>query len=591
MLRRIRINFLLLTLFILAILFPLSLFGTERPDIKSIKFINNKAYSDAKLRKLIGTRSGSFLKKRQFFQDIFIWDLKNISSYYYRRGYLDAKIDSVQFRWSPDSAEVDIRIFLDEGSPAIIDTVIIQGLERLQPEDIRSAVKIKSNSQLDFDRLSVIEDNISNYCGNKGHISASLSRTIIREENRVTLIYNLNEGPQCILGDVIVEGSDKTRKWFIRDKLKLETGDTLTFKAVDNFRKTLYQQGLFQSIDVETEATPFRHIRDLRVNVKEKEAGEFSFGGGYGSEDKLRLSGRLGYINLFGRATGVGAIGLLSVKSRKFEIRYFEPYFFKSSLFFESNLLWRYKIENEFNREVREGIFRIGKMLDNNLRVSWGYNYRRTLLTDVIPELAEEFEGVNASLLFLEATYDRRDNKIFPKNGLFLSPRIAVAEPYLLGDLGFLKLKGEIRIYRKVAPSIVLATQGKSEIMFKLENTEIPLEELFFLGGSNSIRGYETNSLGPLTSLGNPLGGKFYYFWRSEALFNIWKPLWLKFFCDNGGLYKHFFSARWDETNTGAGIGLQVLFGVWTARVSYAWQFELDEVKPGLFHFNVGSTF
>ena len=99
---------------IILVLLPLTCMSVSRPAVKSINFEGNKIYSAKKLRKLMGTKQCKFYKKRFLFQDILIKDLKAISDFYYRNGYLDAHVIDLELDWSSDSSNVNIVITLDD---------------------------------------------------------------------------------------------------------------------------------------------------------------------------------------------------------------------------------------------------------------------------------------------------------------------------------------------------------------------------------------------------------------------------------------------------------------------------------------------
>ena len=538
----------------------------------------------------MGTRESGFYKKCFLYQDLLTRDLKAVSDFYYQSGYLDARVVDFKIEWSADSSEVDISITLDEGEPVLIDSIEIIGIKKLQYEEIHEKLGLEKGNRIDFKAIAAGEAKVMRYYGNRGHLAATISKTIIREGNKADLIYSIDEGPQYVLGKVQIEGNEKTKNWVIKDEFRVERGGILTLDKIDTYRQRLYRQGLYRSIHLDIQPTPFDRIRDLRVIVEEKEAGELSFGGGYGSEERLRLSGHIGYINLYGRGTRIGLRTRMSSRIRSVETHYHEPHFLGSRFFFESGLSWRFNQEPNFDRETDELYLLLGRLKGHCCRFTWGYKYRQAILMDISPELAESQGHGRSSTFFTEANYDNRDSKIFTRRGIYANGRCGVAEPYALGDVGFLKAVGEIRGFKPIFGTMIFAVQGKSGRIFRLEEEKIPLEEMFFLGGAGSVRGYERNSLGPKTLSGTPTGGKFYYFLRGEIRLNLWKPLWIKTFFDNGGLFRNFSHARLAGSDSSGGLGLQVVWGIWTARIDYAWRID-DDILPGEIYFDVGQVF
>lgn len=583
----------LIVIILVAFMLPAYSLELKRPDIKSVKFSGNKRFKSSRLKKLMGTKSSNKFIKRLYYQDIFIRDLKIINDFYYQHGFLDLEMSDVIFKWNTDSSNIKIKIVINEGEPVYLDSIYIYGADQIPENELRELFLIKKGDILDFGLLSLSEDKIVDYYGNRGYLYANVSRSFKREDSLAKIEIHINEGELYCLGEVNILGNEKTARKHIIDRLKIRYGDVLTLSEINSFRDQLYRQGLYEYINIETTPTDQENVLDLNVSLLEKDPGELSFGGGYDSEERVRLSGQVGYINLNGHGAGIGVKSRLSFKTRSVEAIFDEPYFFGSKYFFETSVKWKFKQEKYFAHESERISLRWGRMLSRHFQLSWGYLFKRTVFLDVNTELAETVgAGVGRySGVFLEGNYDTRDRKVFSRKGILFSPKVGVGETHILGNISFLKPESDLRAFIPFSKGIIYSFQFKTASIFRLEDKSIPLDEVFFMSGENSVRGYQKSSFGPSTPSGVPIGGQFYYLFRTELLFHMYKPFWFKSFIDYGGLYKNIFTSKLRGANAGGGFGIRLVFGIWIGRVEYAWLIESDRILPGTIMFNVGQTF
>ena len=579
-----------ITYILLALLIPAYLYGIQRPQVKTVVFKGNNSYSDRKLNGLMSTRKNGFFKHRYLYRDLLLYDLKNVLDFYYRHGFLDAQVEDLRIEWCDDSSRVNIVIELNEGLPVFVDSVEILGVDSLTAMDLKNIITIEAGDRLDFDKIEVSEKKALGYSGMKGHLAAAVSRNIFRSNQSAVIQIAFNIGPRYYLGEVEVTGNDKTKLCFFLRALRLDKGELITYDKIEAYKQKLFQKGIFESIHISFKPGEADTVWNLQVEVRERDAGELSLGGGYGSETGPRLSGDFHYINLYGRGAGIGLKTLISPIIRNMEIDYYEPYLWRTALYFKSNGSWSYQEEPSFNREVRQGKIGLGLFLGKWWRIQGGYKVKYTYLSDVSPDLVETIGAGRVSLFDVEVNFDSRDSKIIPGRGVYFLSNLTISEPYIFGTIGFFKAEAEYRRFFTLLKPVIMATQFKSGYIVRLEDIPIPLEEKFFLGGSSTIRGYDRNSLGPKTALGTPKGGNFYYLLRSELRIHVWKYLGSKVFYDNGGLYKFMRAAESEDCSNSLGIGLTAAAGLWTARVEYAWRIE-QGLKPGAWYFEVGQAF
>jgi outer membrane protein insertion porin family len=129
-------------------------------------------------------------------------------------------------------------------------------------------------------------------------------------------------------------------------------------------------------------------------------------------------------------------------------------------------------------------------------------------------------------------------------------------------------------------------------------DTDVPLFEKFFCGGTDTVRGYDERIIGPNKGV---TGGNLLFVWNSEFKYPIIGPLRGVLFWDVGGLwndftdFEHTSGINHDlQSGYGLGIRLTIPGTVMSIRLDYGWPYKsnIEGVsKSGKLHFNLGDIF
>ncbi len=116
---------------------------------------------------------------------------------------------------------------------------------------------------------------------------------------------------------------------------------------------------------------------------------------------------------------------------------------------------------------------------------------------------------------------------------------------------------------------------------------DVPYKLRFFAGGDQSIRGYNYNSLSPMSSAEYLTGGQALAVGSFEYNYEVMKDLRLATFVDVGNAYDKNFS---NDTKIGAGVGVRWASPVGQLRVDVATGVK-EEGTPIKLHFFIGTPF
>lgn len=115
----------------------------------------------------------------------------------------------------------------------------------------------------------------------------------------------------------------------------------------------------------------------------------------------------------------------------------------------------------------------------------------------------------------------------------------------------------------------------------------VPYKLRFFAGGDQSVRGYNHDSLAPLSDKGYLMGGQALAVGSVEYNYEVLEGLRLATFADVGGAYDRSFKT---PTKVGAGVGLRWASPVGQVRVDIATGVK-EKDRPIKLHFFIGTPF
>ena len=120
----------------------------------------------------------------------------------------------------------------------------------------------------------------------------------------------------------------------------------------------------------------------------------------------------------------------------------------------------------------------------------------------------------------------------------------------------------------------------------------VPLSERFFAGGSNTLRGFASDTVGGLILSGFNAGGEALFVLNEEWHFPIWRGLRGELFLDAGNVYPTIHDFDPTDLRSSAGTGLRLDTPIGPIRVEYGWKLDRrpDESR-GILLFAIGMLF
>lgn len=327
----------------------------------------------------------------------------------------------------------------------------------------------------------------------------------------------------------------RTKPDFLQQQLKLKPGQIFQENIVKQDIQQLYRTGLFETVNVALEGDATK--LDLVYQLKETGARGVNLGGSYNADQGL--IGTISYQdqNVGGVNDTLGVNVGVSSRDLQFNSKFISPYRitnpdrlgytvngFRSQ---ELSETFDDKIKLANGDKVREGQIGGGFSLQQpieNWNTSLGLNYTRTSIRDrqgnITPTdaqgnpLSASGTGVDdLTTVSFTATKDQRDNPLNPTKGSVLSLSTEQSVPIGQGNISLNRLKAN---YSQYLPVQLFNTKQPQVFAMNLQAGTVlgnlPPYESFNLGGSNSVRGYDSGDVG---------GGRSYVLASAEYRFPV----------------------------------------------------------------------
>ncbi len=575
----------------------------RKVKIKSIDFIGNTVFTDKELKSAIRTKEASilsFITRSGIFDDfVFDNDLNIILGKYFDEGYIKADVMSPHIQISEDKKWLFITVNIKEGDRYRVGKVDIKGdmlKTRMELMEIIETApdKVFSRSVLGRD-ISKLTD----LYADEGYAFVDVHPvTEVKDESKiVNITFDIDQGDKVRLERIDINGNVKTRDKVIRRELEISEGELYSSTKLRRSRRNLNRLGYFDDVKITSQQGSAKDKMLLKVDVKERPTGAFSIGAGYSSVDNFIASLSISQNNLFGTGRKLRAEGTISSSSKRYNISFTEPWLFDRHISAGFDLFRTDRDFPSFSRFSNGGDVRLGFEVFKDTRYSFTYTLQKVKVNDVAPDasiLIKDQEGNRLESSVLNVIKRDTLNSFFdPTEGSLESFSLEFAGGFLGGDNNFVKYKLEAGKYFPMPWKTTVHLKGRLGYIHGFGNRPIPIYERFFLGGINTIRGFETRSIGPKDpGTDEVIGGDKEWVLNLEYIFPIIEKQKVKglMFFDAGNTYD-VGDFDLGDVRYGAGFGIRWLSPMGLLRLE--WGFNLnrkEDEKANQFEFSIGGS-
>ncbi|MCP4877883.1 MAG: outer membrane protein assembly factor BamA [Gammaproteobacteria bacterium] len=550
-------------------------------------------------------------------------DLETLKSYYLDRGFIQFEVNSQQVTISPDRKDISITINIFEGEQFVLSNVEVAGEMVVSADELRALITFRDGEIFSRKEINKVISAMKKRLGEEGYAFAEIRvlNELNEEENTVSLRFLVVPGKKMYVRYIEFSGNEKTKDTVLRREMRQLESAMYQRSKVDRSRVRLQRLNYLASVDVKLIRVPDTDDQvDININVSERFSGNMQIGIGYSQSQGALLNLGFSHENIFGSGNAVDLTFDNSSASQRYAFKYKNPYYTPDGVSrgFNFSVTETDASENNTSNYL---IDRISFSIDygiplsefNTLSLDLGV-LRNDLETtsgssdevfDFIIDNSDEYDestphseidGDRYDTLFgaVSLSKDTRNRRIFAESGHLNRVNLELHT----GDLDYYK----VRYLHQTAYSLsrIFTFAFRSRLGYGDsygESVDLPIFEKFTAGGVRSVRGYDFNSLGPLDSNGDALGGNFQVITTTEILFPIEalgssETFRLGVYFDAGNVFADVDSYESDELRQSVGLSAKWLSFIGPIEFSYA--IPLND-QPGddtqNFQFSLGARF
>ncbi|TWG86474.1 autotransporter secretion outer membrane protein TamA [Cupriavidus gilardii J11] len=421
------------------------------------------------------------------------------------------------------------------------------------------------------------------------YYGARLTRSQARieaDDQAADLSAEYDSGPAYLMGKLEVTGTRRYPAQIVHNVNPLYVGEPYRVERLLELQRAVQNQPYFANVQVDLGdpaaqgADADTVIAPVKVRVREYPAHRVTSGVGYSTDTGASVEGRYAYYNLFNRAWVFDSQARIEQKRQYALAEVAMP---------PDSRTWRNSVYTSYERTID---------LENTDITSWRGGLRRGRTRErydtvwsldfYYDELQPEGQARQRSkALVPQFAWTRRDvdNPVFPRRGNIINTQLGAAVEGVLTDQTFGRAYGRIRQYIPVRErDLVVARLELGANITGGSAAKIPASLRFRAGGTDSIRGYDYQSIGTPNGR-SVLPAK--YLATASLEYQYWfKPDWgVAVFWDGGTATNNLDGVKFYH---GIGIGARWRSPVGPVQLDVGYGIQEQQFRP---HISLGVAF
>jgi outer membrane protein insertion porin family len=573
--------------------------------VNSVNLTGNYAFDSKKIKKQILTGTPGIIANGAWVQETLEEDKLAVTSLYLKQGYMNTVVKD-EIKSHKDIKEnttyVNITLDIKEGVQTQVTAVTIHGLNVLSYSEAIEAITLKKGSAFRNYMIRSDENTLSSLISEKGypHVTVKGTAVISKDNTQAAAIYEVDEGPFVRMGQVAYTGNFLTKGRVIENELELNPGEPFSLNKFLESQRNIRDINAFDSVRFKTYGLKEKEDKvNLLLELEEKKPYYIQLGGGYDTEREFYADILAGDRNLFGLNKEIWTRTEISRIGYRGDLGMVEPKFMGTRIKSSINMFSEKREEFNTNFGTRDsGIsvsFNSRLFQKFNADLSFVYAYKKQYQRDSEPIPAgeeDEYDPRRILTISPSLVYNSMDSYIRPRKGMFSSLLLDFSKGINNSLDNFFKYRLEIRKYYTPMENLTFALRGLFGNITRFDDgSTIPEDQLFFLGGTSTVRGFDENRL-RFDTTGKAVGGKTAILGNIEARIDLGPNFELSFFYDTGSIKNAILDQGSDDFRSSVGVGLHYLTQIGPMGVYYGHKLDRKaNESAGSFHFTIGFRF
>ena len=590
--------------------------------VREIGIEGNEAVGDDRIEKQMLTRTPGIFASGAFEPRRLKDDIDAIKALYFMEGYRQTAVES-RMDWEaegPESGGSDVSplrtdgsrsgdrhgkltLDIDEGVRTRVNSLSITGVSSVDLERVREVLRLKPGDPFREHLLQEDEDAITGFIAEQGYpfVEVKGEAVLSTDDTGADVAFTVSRGHYVETGEVYFTGNFRTAEEILRNELEIRPGEPFSARRILESQRNIQDMGAVDSARIR--APGLKEQPDtaaLFVEIEEKKPYWMEVSLGYDTERHLFASAKGGDRNLFGRNKDLRAGVEVSQIGYRVDASFTEPRFWQSRISATSTLFAEKR--EEFNQEFGTRNFGVSQMFnrwfldeDLNLGLAFRLERREQYMRDGRPVPEGEEDLYIPRTVFVttpSVVYNTTDSFTRPTRGIYASIFVDISTGLQETLDNFLKYQFETRYYITPVERLTFALRGRYGYLYPYGSDGlIPDDQLFFLGGTATVRGFDENLL-RVDAEGKAVGGQEALLGNIEARYDLGMNFELAVFYDLGAVRRAEERGGDDDFRSSVGMGLRYITPIGAVGLLYGRQLDPREGEDaGRIHFSIGYTF
>lgn len=575
--------------------------------VAGMEISGHRRVPETEIRQSILTRKKNLLFNGAYSVRELDADISAVRALYLRRGFSQTRVEkTVKKIRAPelsDQVSVHIGLQIDEGPLTLVKDIRFEGLSVLSPDQAASLLRLTPGQPFRAYLMEQDENSLTARISELGypHCQVRAKPVFSEDAASVQLVFEVIQGHFARMGQVFFTGNFRTRPSVMTREMQMDADDPFSLKKLLESRKNMLDLTCLDTVRFQTVGLddPDPQV-DLIVSVEEKKPYFFEAGAGYDTERHVYVNSAAGDHNFLGKNLDIQLGAEISQIGYQADLSLTDPRLFSSRVASTTRIFGEKK--EEFNKEFGTKTLGISQKFYRHLfsdvltgRLGITYERREQVLSGATVLESEKMDA-NGLRHVLTASpglaFRTTDSYVRPKKGWLSTVDMDVSKGIDDPRDDFIRTRLDTRLYFPLADSLVLALRaGYGRILPYGGNSRVPDDQLFYLGGTASVRGVDENLL-RVDGDGEALGGRETLQGTAELRVDLGLNLEGALFYDTGAVQKTQSPGGTDDFRDTAGIGLRYMTPVGPIGFLYGWKLDpLPGESSGNFHFSMGYTF
>ena len=486
--------------------------------IRGINVVGNRAFTESELHDQFKLTTPDWMswwtKNDQYSKQKLTADLEALKSFYMNQGYLEFNIDSTQVSITPDKRDIYITTNITEGEKYTVTGIKVSGDTIIPENELRELISLNTGEVFNRQKITSSSKAMGDRLGKEGYAFANVNAIpdVDKENHTVNFNFMVDPGRRVYVRRINLAGNTRTRDEVIRREMRQMESAWYGADKIERSKQRLNRLQYFSDVNLETPAVPGTSDQvDLNISVTEKSTGSIMFGAGLSSTEGVVLGVTVNQNNFLGTGNRVSAQVNTGKVNTVYSLSYTDPYFTPDGISRTFNVYRRdvdtsYLKTGTYKTSSYGGGVSFGMPLNERDSVSAGISFDSTKvdLQDDSPERWKRYCGSDMTSLSCQNyswmlnvgwAHDTRDNILYPNEGVFQRASLEIGLPGL--DLQYYKADYKHSWYEPLTKSLTLMLNGELGYADNYGGKEFPFFKNYYVGGVNSVRGFQTSSIGP----------------------------------------------------------------------------------------------